>query len=115
MTTGQKIYTVVMTIIFTAFCLRVTAGNADKLVNLKNRLVVSLIFLAPGVLLVVFKKSVTGFFYTRQLTVFKNKESEEKAIQQVLQMGMCLLTTGILIISIGLVLFLFGIRLNPNV
>ena len=101
-----EIYGIVMVFVFTIFCLKATASwNPDKLAILKNRLLVSLMFLIPGFISLIFRKMMLRFFYIRAGLAFKDEASKQKAIKQIVYFGKYTLITGFAIVVLALILY----------
>ena len=104
----KKIYAVFMTLVFTALCLAFTADGPDKFIILKNRFIITFIFFGPGMLLLIFNKSVGKFIFKNQIKALKPNETEEDVISQSSYMGKCMFFTGVLISFAATILFLFN-------
>ncbi|GEM_PF-5378280 len=103
----NSIYGIVMAIIFAIYCLKVTnTENISKLQVLKNRFIISLIFLIPGIIHLAFKDKMLKIFYTRNGLIFKDKASEQKAKEEILYLGRYTLITAILILIFAILFYI---------
>lgn len=103
----EKIYTVIIIIIFVGFCLGIThAKGANDIRVLQNRFIVSLLFLIPGFVFLRFKDAMLKVFYERDGLVFKNDASKQKAEENMLYMARAMLTTGVVILLLAIAFYI---------
>ena len=99
----KTVYGIVMVLIFVSFCLKIT--GTDKFEVLKNRVIISLIFLIPGVISLKFKDTMFEIFYARNPLFAKVKINKEKLTENIIYFGNHTLATGAIILILALTLY----------
>jgi len=108
--TLEKIYSIAMITVLVAFCLGIThPEGASDIRVLRNRFIVSLMFLIPGFVFFRFKNAMRKIFYERDGLVFKDEASRLKAEENIRYMARAMLITGSTILALAGAFFILKV------